>query len=268
MPTARWWKEFYAAERESLGRKGLEHFIIESPSVVPPKRGALIFPHTRLAGSGHLTAAAARAVIESGCETVLALGVLHGIPRDRMDLTGIHFDDELTRNEFSLDNFEVLLRLAANLFSKPMPKYLPAYPVWTGADALEPKDIPCFEHLRFLLQSGAALVATGDLVHHGIGYGTPAGLCLDIASPAAMDYSRDAIVEQFAALDARNYTKFLSLCERSHSDFRDVRPVLAALVPAPAPASILELTLVNYADVLQAVEPTWVAAALINFSAD
>ena len=42
------------------------------------EEGALIFPHTKLRDSGCLPAAVARAVVASGRETVLAIGVLHG----------------------------------------------------------------------------------------------------------------------------------------------------------------------------------------------
>ena len=43
-----------------------------------PEGGALVFPHTRLEATGDMVAAVALAVVRSGCEEVLALGVLHG----------------------------------------------------------------------------------------------------------------------------------------------------------------------------------------------
>ena len=49
------------------------------------------------------------------------------------------------------------------------------------------------------------------------------------------------------------------------SDFRDVGPVLAALLAPqgePLHADVLDLELVSYADVFDVPEPTWVGAAL------
>src|SRR4051794_3969212 len=80
MRTAKAWKAFYRAERESLGREGLQQLIASAPplSISKDVAGAIVFPHTRLWASGRLPAAAARAVVEAKCQTVLALGVLHG----------------------------------------------------------------------------------------------------------------------------------------------------------------------------------------------
>ena len=55
------WKRIYAAERAALGRAGLEALVREAPALELPRAGALIFPHTRLARTGRLVAAAARA---------------------------------------------------------------------------------------------------------------------------------------------------------------------------------------------------------------
>lgn len=262
MPAPSWWKEFYASERAVLGRLALEQLIRDAPSIDFPKHGAIIFPHTRLSASGYLTAAAAKAVIDSGCDTVLALGVLHGIPRDRIDFHGIHFKDEIIQNEFSLDNFSVLLKLAADLAGKASPKYIPAYPLLRRKGAPEPESMTGFATLSSLIENGAFLVATADMVHHGSGYGTLTESRLAMGSTEAMEYSRSAIEEQLATLASGSYQAFLVACDRVHSDFRDVGPVLAALLRTGARPTILNLTLVNYADVLHAEEPTWVAAAL------
>lgn len=261
MPSPSWWKQFYAAERKSLNTKALEQFVVSAPKVKLPDRGAIIFPHTRLVGSGQFTAAAARAVIESGCETIVALGVLHGIPRDRSDWYSIHPSDALTQNEFSLDNFEVLLNVAAKLSGRPMPKFIPKFPFGTG---VKPKDLTGFADLISLVEQGVALVATADMVHHGADYGTPERSRLAIQSDKATEYANISISSQLRALEVRDYSSFLEHCESAHSDFRDVGPVLAELLPRPAQSSIADMALINYADVLKAEEPTWVAAALIT----
>ena len=74
MPTAAWWKSFYARERSGLD---LDALLDSAPLIPFPEGGALVFPHTRLSASGLLTASVARAAARTG-RPVLALGVLHG----------------------------------------------------------------------------------------------------------------------------------------------------------------------------------------------
>ena len=236
-----------------------------------PKGAALIFPHTRLSTSGHLIAAAARAVIESGCDTVLAIGVLHGGKRDDLSLRGIHGPDAprdkgIWKDEFSLDNFSVLLAIAAELAGKPMPRLIARYPFLTGDD---PNSLPGFEELHKLLDDGAALVATADLIHHGVGYGTPKAERLSRTDTATFATVRYWIEEQFELLSFGDYAGLLAKAEAVRSDFRDGGPVAAALVAGHRDAvpsfSIDDLTLVDYADVLQEADPTWVAAAILRY---
>ena len=53
MPSALWWKSFYERERSGLD---LDAILDAAPEVPFPERGALVFPHTRLAATGRLTA--------------------------------------------------------------------------------------------------------------------------------------------------------------------------------------------------------------------
>src|SRR5438477_1395435 len=130
MLPAKAWKAFYAQERERLGARAIDQLLDRAEEIPFPAGGALIFPHTRLAESGHLIAAVAKAVVESGADTVLALGVLHGAREQDAQrvnaaragdaaaieaLRGAHGpgvagDGGLWAEEFSLDNFAMLLR--------------------------------------------------------------------------------------------------------------------------------------------------------------
>jgi len=274
LPTARWWKDFYAAERVSLGERGMES-LFQSPLSLR-RRGvggevfpsAIIFPHTKLSASGPFTAAAANAVIESDGEVVLALGVLHlGDRRGNGSLRGIHgpgapYDKGIWREEFSLDNFEAMLETAARRAGKRMPKLIARYPFLTGED---PESLPGFDEAAALISGGAAMVATADIVHHGAGYGTPVEMRLARENPGTKEWARYEIEAQLSALARKDFSGFLSHCKIARSDFRDAGPVLAALLPSATQSSILDVTLVNYSDVLDAEEPTWVAAALAQF---
>src|SRR4051794_21158796 len=130
---AREWKEFYRQERESLGDAGLLALFDRAPKVVAPSagHGALVFPHTRLSASGHLIASAAAAIVDSQCETVLAIGVLHG--RDRGDASRRKiYGPEVEDEEFSLDNFQALVELAAKRARRRPPRVVARYPFLTG----------------------------------------------------------------------------------------------------------------------------------------
>src|SRR5437764_11304364 len=146
--TARQWKQFYALERETLGPAGLRNLVEDAPRLTITPRTALIFPHTKLADSGHMPAAVARAVVESGCETVLAIGVLHGGREADADLVraarsgeksaverlrrvhspGVSGDRGIWQEEFSLDGFLSLLSAAQEVLAKPAPRVVCRYP--------------------------------------------------------------------------------------------------------------------------------------------
>jgi hypothetical protein len=132
------WKTFYAHEREKLGDVGIAERLDRAPDVSLPAGGALVFPHTMLSVTGHLTAAVARAVVRSGADEVLALGVLHGgregdadavrrarsgDAQARAALRKVHEGgDAVCAEEFSLDHFLAFLALAAAREGRPAPR--------------------------------------------------------------------------------------------------------------------------------------------------
>ena len=236
--TAPEWKRFYAAERAELGRAGLEALLHGAPGVELPPGGALIFPHTRLAHSGRLVAAAARAVLASGADRVFALGVLH--------------QPEHAHAEFSLDGFLALLELAAELDGGAVPEVTARF---AGPDA----DVS----LLRAEARGAALVATADPVHHGIGYGAAREHALPLGEASRLE-ARVWIEEQLAALGRGELDAFAELSRRYRSDFGRAGPILLELLGGAARFEVEQLLLVDYADVLEAESPTWVAAALIR----
>ena len=248
MPTAAWWKSFYAQERASLD---LDALLDAAPAVPFPEAGAMVFPHTRLTVSGALVAAVARAAARTRRE-VLALGVLHrGKDRDPA-LRGIHLDSGLAAEEFSLDGFRALYERACRRDGVE-PRLTARYPFLTGE---HPEDLPGVQSLP----RDAVLVGTADPIHHGVGYGTPESR--DDSSPETKADARRRIEEHLSALSAGDFGAFAQLCARDLSDFRDVGPVMAALRPG-ARWTLDELRLVDYSDVLSAARPTWVAAGRI-----
>jgi hypothetical protein len=287
LKTAREWKSYYAQERERLGRAGLCACLDRAEALAEQPvagQGALVFPHTRLEASGELTAAAALAVLRSGCEDVLALGVLHGARQGdaalvqrarqgeepalsllrRLHGPGVPEDAGRWREEFSLDNFCALLEAAAGRAGKRRPRVIRRFPFLVGET---PGNLPGAEELEQWIARGAVLVATADPIHHGAGYGTPDAECLPLAGARALEFARATVERGFGLLAVRDYAGFLRDAAAVRSDFRDVGPVMAQLLPGPrCEATVHRVELVDYADALGAPQPTWVAGALAAFS--
>ena len=275
------WKTFYAHEREKLGEVGIAERLDRAPEIALPEGGALVFPHTMLSITGHLTAAVARAVVRSGADEVLALGVLHGGRRNQADLVRrarggeqaarqtlrkIHAaDDPFCAEEFSLDNFVAFLDLAARREGKKPPRVHAYYPFLVGDD---PERLPGIADVSKLSER-MPVVGTTDPIHHGNGYGTALEALRRENDETTLAWARECIQTQLDLLARGEWPAFARLCAEVRSDFRDVGPVLGWLsrrggVPQ---GSIVELHLVDYAEVLDADAPTWVAGPLLQLRA-
>jgi hypothetical protein len=280
MKSARAWKTFYAQERRELGDRGLLCLLDDAEPLAAPAKG-MIFPHTRLATSGALCAAAALSAVRSGADEVLAIGVLHGAreadaesvqraragdPDARAALRRVHgpgapHDTGHAEEEFSLDGFSALIEAAARREGRSAPRLILRYPFLTGAD---PRDLPGWDEIDRALDRGAALVATADMIHHGAGYGTPPADRLE--GDRALEFARSTTLDLTARLAAGDYEGHERRASEVRSDFRDAGPVFASLLRSRggfAPA-LRSLQLVDYADVFGAEKPTWVAAALFT----
>jgi predicted class III extradiol MEMO1 family dioxygenase len=275
------WKEFYASERQQLGRRAIERMIENAEVLSSSNESIWIFPHTKLSASGRMIAAVARSVIESGAERVLTLGVLHGGRESDADIVanakagqpeaiklvrkihgaGSYYDAGMSTEEFSLDNFKYLIQVAAEIMNRPVPAIIERYPFLTGED---PLTLPGMEELRRLTDEGILTVATADMIHHGIGYDTPDNEALSDADPNTTSVARHWIEKGLSLLAERDFSEFLRYAEQMRSDFRHTGPVLRELMQGEARFEIQDLSLVDYSDVLESGKPTWVAAALIK----
>ena len=251
MQTPAWWKEFYAREREGLD---LDALLDAAPGIVFPERGALVFPHTRLAVTGTMVAAVARAAARSQRE-VLAIGVLHGVRGPR----GIHEEAGLARDEFSLDGFRALYSRACARKGIPA-RFTARYPLEVGD---RPDDLPGLDELRRRAET-SVVVATADPIHHGVGYETPEARDETLAE--TVEVARTRVEEQLGALSRGDFSEFARLCARDRSDFRNAGPVVAALFPH-ATWTLDGLKLVDYSHVLGCARPTWVAGGRISVEA-
>jgi hypothetical protein len=238
-----------------------------------------------LAVSGHLTAAVARAVVRSGADAVLALGVLHGA-RDadaelvkrarsgqpdalaalrRVHGPGAPGDAGHWSDEYSLDGFAAMLALAAKREGCAAPRIVARYPFLVGDD---PSTLPGLDEVARVAERAGAIVATTDAVHHGTGYGTPERDRRSDRDDATHAWARDRIDAQLGALARGDFAHFQSLCADVRSDFRDDGPVLATLLRGRGSmrAEIHALDLVDYSEALAEPPPTWVAAMLASIA--
>ena len=175
-------------------------------------------------------------------------------------LRGVHDEDGLAAEEFSLDGFMEMLTSAAARVGRSV-EVVRRYPFLVGDD---PASLAGVDELERIVADGAFLVATTDPIHHGYAYGTPPAGCHDADDPATTKTARSAIEDQLAALSDHRFGDFAHLTEQHHSDFRDTGPVLAHLVGRGFQSEIHDLSLVDYAGVLDAASPSWVAGALVT----
>ena len=281
MKSAAEWKVFYARERASLGDVGLTQRLDRAPHVELRQGEALVFPHTMMAATGHLTAAVARAVVRSGADEVLALGVLHGgreqdakqvklaragDPVALGSLRRVHAAEApLCAEEFSLDHFDALLALESAREGRKPPRVVARYPFLVGDDLMR---LPGLDDVMRLAER-MPFVATTDPLHHGAGYGTPEGERRAEHDETTLAFARLSIQKQLDLLMDAKWAEFQQLAALVRSDFRDTGPVLARALPGGTErrGEILELLLVDYAEVLGAAPPTWVAGPLMRIAA-
>lgn len=173
---------------------------------------------------------------------------------------------DLLHNEFSLDTFHAVLRLAADVFGVESPRVLPLYvgmtrhPITGSFETAESLS----EWLTSQWDDDTAIVTTGDVVHYGEVYGS-----------ANENTSEDSLQSRFRARLEYLFTKAfverdletayqMSLHELK-SDQREILPVLICMLGADAKADLLSFELSDYAPIFDTEPPCLVASALIAY---
>lgn len=244
--------------------------------------GAVVFPHVGIETCGHMTAAAVHACLDSGAQQVLVLGVLHALTRELDEArvrvaAGGDASGEPSRGiqgpgldgrddwlaEFSLSNFlflwerEVARRGIVSPGGAP-PELVVRYPYLAGG---RPEDLPGIRGLGEIARD-AAIVATADPFHHGIGYGDPVETAL-APDAGGLDLARRRIDEGLQILRSGDYWGYNGHCVDAKSDARDVGQLLRLLI-GEFDWRILDLVSDDMSAAYDAPAPTWVAGALIE----
>ena len=244
-------------------------------------RGAVLFPHTFLSECGYQIAAAVHAVLDSGADQVLALGVLHPMDPTLMqarsrELNGEDisteyswgvFGPELPKadcyaQEFSLKSFKLLLREEARRRGCKAPKLIERYPSLVNR---EPAKLPGIKELEQIAKD-AVIVATDDMFHHGVGYGVTSDLAMPICKETKFIVEK-YINDGYFFLTQDDYRGYFAhwMNPAAIGDPTDTAIVLKYLLGNVTP-SILDLKLVDVSMLFANKDaPSWVATTLVNF---
>ena len=240
--------------------------------------GALLFPHVGVEKCGHQIGAAVHACLDCGADTVLVLGVLHALT-DELEEARVRVADggdvAVERawgiegpglggrldweHEFSLSHFLWLWENETARRGIAPPRMIVRYPYLAGG---RPGDLPGIKELEAAAKE-AAVVATGDLFHHGVGYGDSETEAL-APDEGGLDLARERITRGLDILARGDYWGYNSHSVTAKSDARDVGQVLRHLI-GPFEARILDIVTDDMSGAYGQPEPTWVAGALTEF---
>jgi len=268
-------------ERARIGVSGLDQLLdagreLDLASTLA-SGGALLFPHLGLSACGHLTAAVVHAALDSGAPRTLLIGVLHAVTpaldgaRRRVAAGGDPSCEEFWgiqgpgcagredwRDEFSIDAFTFLWDRELERRGTTGPELIIRYPYLAGG---RPEALPGIAELEKFAE-GAAIVATADPFHHGIGYGDAPGVALP-ADERGMELARRSIEQGLTILATGDHAAYNRHCVDAKSDARDVGQVVRHLI-GPFKGVVHELVAADMTEAYGAEPPTWVAGALLE----
>jgi hypothetical protein len=274
-------KERVRLERERIGTCGLDRLLDAGRAWdfagTLASGGALVFPHLGLEACGHMTAAAVHAALDSETPRTLVIGVLHALTpelddaRRRVADGGRPSREESWgiqgpgaegradwRDEFSLDAFVLLWEREIERRGARGPELVVRYPYLAGG---RPDALPGMPELE-ALADGAALLATADQFHHGLGYGDEREAAVP-PDERGMALATRSIDEGLAILERGDHLAYNRHCVDAKSDARDVGQVVRHLTGRVS-GVVHGLAAADMSEAYGAEPPTWVAGALIE----
>jgi len=139
------------------------------------------------------------------------------------------------------------------------PEVLERYPYLAGG---KPQNLPGIDELAEQAQD-AVLVSTADPFHHGIGYGDPPEKSM-MPNEGGLDLARKRIQQGIGLLEKGDYWGYNQHCVEVKSDARDAGQVFR-YIRGPMEGRIVDLTYSEAGELYKSPDPTWVAAALIEW---
>lgn len=243
--------------------------------------GSVVFPHTFLSQCGYQIAAAVHAILDSGADQALVLGVLHPMSEALMNARSKELNEEDISNEiswgvfnpesdpngclskeFSLDLFRILFDFEVKRRGIKPPKLIERFPSLVNRD---PANLPGIDELKKIAKN-AVIIATDDMCHHGVGYGVSDIDAIQIDKDG-YQFAHKYIEKGYALLKKDNYREYFShwMNPLAIGDPTDTAIVLKYLLGDVTP-HILDLKLVDVSSLFENnVSPSWVAATLVEF---
>jgi hypothetical protein len=275
----------YKREHEELGSEGtlelLERGRRWELSGTLRAGGVVVFPHAGVGDCGHHVAAAVHACLDSGADRVVVISVLHAMTgameqaRRRVAAGGDVTKEEFWgiqgtgldgrqewKNDHALYSWRHFWRAETRrrgLTEGRAPEVFERYPYLAGG---RPEILPGIDDLAELVKD-AALVATTDPFHHGLGYGTPPD---EAFHPDAEGRARaQEVIEQgITILEEGDYWGYNQHCVQAKSDGRDAGQVFRYL-RGPMKGRVVDMTSTDTAELYKQPPPTWVAAPLVEW---
>jgi hypothetical protein len=240
--------------------------------------GVLTFAHVNVADCGLHVAAAVNACLDSGADTVLAIGVVHAAT-DEMETArrevaaggspaahqvwGIQGPGLDFRGEWSGDHS---LRALRHFWEAAMAargitgrRLVERYPYLAGG---RPGDLPNIDETAMIAKD-AVIIATGDQFHHGIAYGTSADVAMD-HDEAGLRAARESMEAGARLIETGDYWGYNEHCVTAKSDDRDVAQ-LYRFLRGPLRGSVIDIASSDFADLYDQPRPTWAAGGFTQF---
>jgi hypothetical protein len=277
----------YYEEPKTLGEEGINALLDKGKKYAKKLAntlnagGAAVFPHTFLSQCGYQIAAAVHAILDSGADQALVLGVVHPMTESLMQARSKELNEEdisteisrgvfgpgldpnnCLKNEFSLDLFKILFELEVKRRGIKPPKLIERYPSLVNR---EPANLPGIKELE-QISKDTVIIATDDMCHHGIGYGVSDENAVHI-DDEGYRFARKYLEDGYALLKKDNYRGYFShwMNPLAIGDPTDTTIVLKYLLGDVSPY-ILDLKLVDVSMLFENdVSPSWVAATLVEF---
>lgn len=281
----------YRTERERMSDQEISEMLSKGKSLLKDTEiidtlihgGSAIFPHASILKCGDQIAAVAQAALlaaQVSGKKILVLGVLHSLSEEistgRMrEIAGEDVSDYPCRGifgpglphegvfkrEYSVDNFLFLLERAIqkqNSFPIEINVRFPNHIFG------HPETVQGMEELIQLAQE-SIVVATGDLMHHGVNYGVSQEKALPINENTLAIVKQD-IQRGLDMLQLNDLLQYRNYCYKTISDAFEIGQTLFTLL-GPLRAQIHNIRLVNISDLFpEHLEPNWVATSFVELS--
>lgn len=278
----------YYNEPKVLGVQGMNAILDKGKKWAPELAntlnagGAAVFPHTFLSQCGYQIAAAVHAILDSGADQALVLGVLHPMSESLMQARSKELNKEDISNEpsrgifgpdidptgclnkeFSLDLFKILFDFEVKRRGIRPPKLIERYPSLVNR---APADLPGIKELQQIAKD-AVIVATDDMCHHGVGYGVSPENAYEI-DEEGYHFAKKLIEDGYELLKKDDYSGYFFhwMNPLGIGDPTDTTIVLKYLL-GKASMDILDLKLVDVSSLFENdIAPSWVATTLVKFN--